>query len=485
MEPLVLTLILLASAVARLWFLAAGVPHAVGIDEPQVVDRALRILRTGSWNTHLFDYPTLVIYLHASVQIVRFLWGALHGEWASLDAFSIEKIYLACRAVTAVIGVATVWLTWRLARDLASRGVALLAAAELAVRSLHVRESHYALTDVPLTALTTLALWLAVRAARLRTTAGYAWAGAACGLAAAAKYNGGVAMVAVAAAWFVADRTAADRWRKAAAGLAAAAAAFLVAAPYTLLDLPSFLDGFAAQFSRFAGAPPGGALWLTYVKHLSPAWSRWWVPLAIAGAAMVLARPSTRRAWAPVVAFAAVFFYVLASHAPAFGRYALPLLPPLCILTASAAAAIASALAGIRGLGRPVARHVITVAGIVLLVALPAVETVAWLDALKRPDTRTMAADWLKGSVPHASRIAVENSGPTYLDAAGFRVIASERLLDHPIAWYRDHADLLVISASDLDRYESYVNAGPTVFQVEPTPQRWGPPIRVVEIRKE
>ena len=81
-----LAVILAAAAAARLWFLGAGVPHAVGIDEPQVVGRALRILHTGDWNPHIFDYPTLVIYVQAMVAILRFLWGAMDGEWASLDA---------------------------------------------------------------------------------------------------------------------------------------------------------------------------------------------------------------------------------------------------------------------------------------------------------------------------------------------------------------------------------------------------------------
>src|SRR6185369_2331306 len=161
--------ILVLAAALRLWFLTAGVPHAVGIDEPQVVGRALRILTTGDWNPHVFDYPTLVIYLQAAVAIVRFLWGALNGEWASLDRFSIDAVYAAGRFVTAVTGVATVWLTWRIGRDLSSRMVALVAAAALAVWPLHVRESHYVLTDVPMTALTTLALWFALRAGRMGT----------------------------------------------------------------------------------------------------------------------------------------------------------------------------------------------------------------------------------------------------------------------------------------------------------------------------
>src|SRR5215216_3076913 len=140
-----LALILAVAAAARLWFLHAGIPHAVGIDEPQVVDRALRILRTGDWNPHIFDYPTLVIYVHALVDVLRFLWGALNGEWSSLDAYPIAAVYEAGRFVAAMIGVATVWLTYRVGTELSSQRVALLAAAQLAVRPLHVRESHFIL----------------------------------------------------------------------------------------------------------------------------------------------------------------------------------------------------------------------------------------------------------------------------------------------------------------------------------------------------
>ena len=483
-EWLPLTAILGIAAAARLWFLSAGVPHAVGIDEPQIVDRALRILHTGSWNTHRFDYPTLVIYLQACVQIVRFLWGALNGEWASLDAFAIPAVYAAGRFTTAAIGVGTVWLTWRLARDLSSRAVALLAAAQLAVRSLHVRESHYVLTDVPVTALTTLALWLTVRAARLRTLPAYAWAGAACGLAAAAKYNGGLVLVALATVWVINERTAVGRGRKAALALAAAAAAFLLAAPYTVLDMPAFLDGFAAQFSRFAAPRGGDVAWRIYVKHLTPQWSPWWMPAAVLGAALALWRSHTRRAYLPMIVFAASFFFVLSTHWPMFGRYALPLLPPLCVLTALAVVEAVKVVQGrVAALRRPAASRALWVTVVLVALVAPTIETVQWLDGLKRVDTRTMAADWLKDNLPRGTRVAVENSGPTYLEAAGFHVVTNQLMIGQPVGWYRQRADLLVISSGDLTQYGDYLNAGPTVFRAEPTRQRWGPPIRIVDLR--
>jgi 4-amino-4-deoxy-L-arabinose transferase-like glycosyltransferase len=484
-ERLALCGILAIAAVARLWFLKAGVPHAVGIDEPQVVDRALRILHTGEWNPHVFDYPTLVIYLQAGVSIVRFLWGALSGEWASLDAFSISAVYSAGRFVAAAIGVATVWLTWRLARDLSGRAVALLAAAQLAVWPLHVRESHYILTDVPMTALVVLALWLAARAGRLQTVAAYAWAGAACGLAAAAKYTGGSVIVAVAATWMLHEWHAADRGRKAFAIVGGAAIAFLIAAPFTLIDMPAFLDGFAAQFARFA-APSEGTepAWLTYLKHLSPPSSRWTVPVAIAGMTVLLWRHRTRRLWAPMIVFALFFFYLLSTHSHVFGRYALPLLPVLCIMTAVAAAELIRALRRVPALADGWGVRLLWAAAVVLILWVPSVGTVRWLDGLKRGDTRAMAADWLKSSVPRGTRVAVENSGPTYLGAAGFRVVPIEVLVDRPLDWYRQRADYLVISAADLSRYGDYVNAGPTVFQAVPGAQRWGPPILIVKIAR-
>ena len=61
-----------------------------------------------------------------------------------------------------------------------------------------------------------------------------------------------------------------EAWgRKAAAALLAMIAAFAFAAPYSILDLPGFLNGFAAQMSRFAMARDYGTpIGMIYVKHL-------------------------------------------------------------------------------------------------------------------------------------------------------------------------------------------------------------------------
>ena len=71
--------VLIAAAVLRFWALRAGIPYAVQVDEPEIVERALNMMRSGSLHPHFFDYPTLYIYVQLVVACARFLAGAISG----------------------------------------------------------------------------------------------------------------------------------------------------------------------------------------------------------------------------------------------------------------------------------------------------------------------------------------------------------------------------------------------------------------------
>src|SRR5262249_39560807 len=128
------------------------------------------------------------------VSTLRFLVGAVGGEWGALDQARTEDFYVWARAATAALGVATVLLVFNIGMRWGARH-ALLAAGLLAVLPLHVRQSHYVLTDVPLTFFVTLTLLFSLRAAERGTLAAFAWAGAIAGLATATKYNGAAALL--------------------------------------------------------------------------------------------------------------------------------------------------------------------------------------------------------------------------------------------------------------------------------------------------
>ena len=75
-----LALALLVAAMLRFWALPQGVPFSVGVDEPEVMERAVRMMKSGDFNPHFFDYPTLYMYVQALVAVFRFIFGAMRAD---------------------------------------------------------------------------------------------------------------------------------------------------------------------------------------------------------------------------------------------------------------------------------------------------------------------------------------------------------------------------------------------------------------------
>src|SRR5512132_3060479 len=203
-----LAAVLIAAAVLRFWAIHRGIPYAVQVDEPEIVERALNMMRSGSLHPHFFDYPGLSLYVQLVVSIGRFIAGAIHGEWYSLAQATSGPFYLWGRIVTASFGVATVLLVYQVGMRWGASH-ALLASGLMAVLPLRVRYSHFVLTDTPLTFFVTLTL-----------------------------------LVPLVACWMTVPLRP-GRLKTAFAIIAACGVAFLLLAPYTVLDLPAFLDNFA------------------------------------------------------------------------------------------------------------------------------------------------------------------------------------------------------------------------------------------------
>ena len=64
-----LVLALVAAAMLRFWALSQGIPFSVQVDEPEVMVRAVGMMKTGDLNPHFFDYPSLYIYMEAIVAV--------------------------------------------------------------------------------------------------------------------------------------------------------------------------------------------------------------------------------------------------------------------------------------------------------------------------------------------------------------------------------------------------------------------------------
>jgi len=406
-----LVLALLAAAMLRFWALPHGVPFSPGVDEPEVMERAVRMMKTGDFNPHFFDYPTLYMYLQTLVAVCRFLVGAMQGLWSGLGQAQTAEFYVWGRAVTAILGTATVWIVYRAAMRWGAR-TALLAAVMIAVMPLHVRESHYVLTDVPATFFVMLTFLLSLRAHERSTAWSFALAGAAAGLAGATKYNGGLAVLLPILACVM---TPAARPSRPAAMLwivAGLLAAFLLAAPYTLIDLPTFLNQFARLSSEYR-APTAATepIWLIYLKHLRNALLGPGSALVIAGVALGIWKTCTgpnRLRWVMATVFPIVYFRFISNQSIIYGRYLLPLLPFLSIL---AAAAVVWSVRWMRRLEiRAPLRNAATIALTLASIAPPAITSIRFDANAAREWTNEQAYRWIRRELPAGTSIRLEGS---------------------------------------------------------------------------
>lgn len=492
-----LLLVLAVAAALRFWALGHGIPHALSVDEPEIVERALRMMKAGTLNPHFFDYGQLQIYIQLLVSVVRFIAGSVTGAWDSLAQVTSDSFYLWGRAVTAAFGVATVLVVFRIGLRWGARH-ALLAAALMALMPLHVRYSHYVLTDTPLTLFVALTMLMSLTAHERPAMRAFAWAGAMAGLAAATKYNGGLALLMPLLACWMTPAARPSRRACTLASIGAAAAAFFIAAPFTILDLPDFLDRFASLTAEYRNgtAPPESGV-VIYLKHLR---LQFGLPgmLLIAGGLLMgvirAVRGPGRVPWAVALVFTIPYFFIVADQRIIYARYMLPLVPMLCVL---AAAAVISGVSLLRRYQFPRGVRTALIAGLTIaLLGPPAVTAVNFNRLIARTSTTDLAYRWIIDNAPEGSRIVHEGNHLTFPARYGSERVAQLRRhtydeyvasgADYLIASSQSYGPYLESPATFREEFTAYMTLftrGQEVARFTADGDHPGPELRIVKVR--
>jgi len=482
----------------------------VGADEPDIMIRVLHMLRTGDFNPHeFFDYPTLTFYMQLLVAGARFITGAVRGEWITLDQIWPGDFYFWARSFTALLSVGTVYVTYRAARRWTPL-TAIVAALALAVQPQLVREAHFALTDTPLTffvALTMLLSLYACEAGRLRW---FIFAGVGAGLAAATKYNGGTALLMPLAACL---RVGELRVRTLAVVgvIVGAAAAFVAGAPFSILNLPGFLNGFAALIQHYnQERAPSDPAFIVYLKHIADWFSvittsgklyriTSWPALTLCGiGALSLAfdafRPSRLPESLIVLVFPFVYFWFISNHSLVFARYAMPVLPAMCIAFGRGVDVIWGQLPG----WLPHLKHRRIAMAVMLLTLAPAAWQAFGFDLDRRQTSTTeLVAAWLVDHLHPGETVVIESNAimlPPSVHSSN-----TLRLISEPIDVYRDQGVTYLVSTStetdkyfkQPDRFPNQVAGYKALLQgttiamiVSPNKDRPGPTWQVLRVNK-
>ena len=419
---LILIILFVASAV-RVYQIGWGLPFVY--DEAVPLKKAWAMWGWGApvgvdLNPHFFNYPSLTIYLQFIAQGLLYLALRIGGVVASGVDYHArylvdpEPVHYVGRLLSALFGVATVWLTYQVGRRFSGRRAAVAGAALLAVSTFHISRSQLIEVDVPLTFFVMLVLWLLLRLAEQPTLKGYAFAGAMIGLAASTKYTGAMLVLPLVVADVFARKTATKQprvWYPMLSVLVAAVV-FVLTSPFVVLDPGTFADHFATerQHMRFGHfGLSGSSSWMFYARALTDRLMGW--PAAVSALAGLVYFAVVRRRGTALILAAFVVPYVLAvstwsMHAD---RYLLAVIPALLLF---ATAALEKALKTLPISRWPDRVLALTGAALTLVLAAPvAAEYPAYLRSI-RSDARTTASEWIEANIPGGSYLVIEPYGP-------------------------------------------------------------------------
>jgi 4-amino-4-deoxy-L-arabinose transferase-like glycosyltransferase len=427
-----------------------------------IIDTAVRMIKTGNFNLTFYDYGGLTYYLQAAVASARFLVGAMNREWTSLDEVWEGNFYVWARATTALLGVLTIVLVYRAGLRLGT-AAALFAALAMAIQPQHVRESHFALTDVPMTFFVVLTLVQSLSASQNPRPLEFLLAGIATGLAAATKYNAALAILMPLCA--LSQIKAIRLFAASGATLVGGAAiGFVIGAPYAILNLPGFLNGFARLLGFYNVDPSwteGAGVYWTHIVQ----WSGWpgvlWRIVAAPAlltcfyGLVVIARdvrdPDKRARSLILLVFPLVYFWFIAGQSLKFGRYALPLAPFLCLWFGVGASRIVAFLSG----PGAIPRRTWTAVGLIVLILTPALGASIAFNARRLTlSPSELAALWLVAEVKREEGVAIEGRAFLQVPPMQIRSLRVNRVIDHPpkfrgpLEFYRDQGIVYLVTSS-------------------------------------
>jgi len=376
-----LAAILAGAAVLRLVGIQYGLPfgNLLNPDEQSIVPRAWKLVHGGGGDPHWFDYPSLLMYVNAPFQ-----------AWQSQPSF------LTARIVQVVLSLGAIAAAWWLGHR--AYGTGVVAAAVVAVCTIAVAYSRPAVTDIPLTLGVGVALALMV-SGRIEL------AGVAVGLATGFKYPGIFLLVPlVVAGW--------KRWDRLAVGVLLAVVAFFASNPFMLVHREqAWHDARRVQQLARDG-------WLGFEHdHVAPVafsirlWDGLGPVLVIALLGLVVALVRRTRVDLILGLFVVVYFLDLLTLRAHYGRYVLPLVPPL------------GALAGRFRALTPVT---------LLLLVVPLTWSIRDTKPLTRTDTRIVAHRWVVSHIPPRTHVAADPSTPRFrsLDVRHLQLPGPKRPFD-------------------------------------------------------
>ncbi len=499
------------------------VPYAS--DELQFVEATIRLLADRTLNPAYFAQPgTPLMYLAALMFAIIIGAGMLVGIFPSLDAASTlyhsdpTIYYLSYRLLVGCIDVGNILLVYAIGRHLFNHRIGLIAALIYALSPVNIYVAKVIRADALMLFFILAALWFCLRLLERNSWRDYLLAGFFTGLAIVSKYPAATFIPVLIVAHLMLWRREgkADHRKLLAAFLAIGGGAF-IGSPYVFLDFQSTLTAVFKESEGHLSGMSEGALrdivW--YLGNI--------LPITISIAASLLAAVGTflclrsaDQRYRLLLIFPVIYLLFISMLGIRWERWLTPLIPFAGLLAAYALVTLAQSL---RRWHRYLPPAVLLV--LLALIAFPLVRTnILYGTLLNRPETRTIARQWMIDQLPADSRVLIERHGPQppkdqfrYYEEyqGGLRAVdTAERPFNNLYAYGElgALADLEVIAAEGIDylilsdfydrylaeaelypaqvnRYEQIRALGDIVYEIQPVAgQISGPRVTVIALRE-
>ena len=449
----------------RIWAINHGLPFFINSNEAIHLPRAMEILRSRQFNPHYFINPPFLIYLDVLTMVIYFAIGKFlcifHSfpDFYKLYTINPAPYFIISRVIAVLFGTATCLMVYKIASKLFTKTAGIIACALMSFCFLHSSNSHFAINDIPALFFITLAFNYAVNIYLKGRMSDYLFAGLSFGLAIVTKYNAGVVILPLLAAHFLqAPENKAGRGKKIIFSILSCLFAFLLVCPWVFLDYKSFLSGIISQYyiSKHDWiCIPQSNSYLFYIKTVI--WGYGLLPFIFSLIGFVFLRSRIKELFILII-FPLVYFLFMGSSRLFFIRYALPLLPFLCV---------SSAYGIIRTAGyfgqKGNSKAVIFLTILCLLQGI--IFNIRYNYLIGKTDTRIIAREWIINNIPAGSKIAMENLSkwvPSLRDYEHGGVINNYKpyiidLPEHDIEYYKLNGYQYILTSDFIRmRYQLY-----------------------------
>jgi len=404
---LLLVAILLIAASVRFIGINFGLPYATGArpDELLIIRHTLP-LGTGDLNPHYFEYPSFFLYFLFILYAILFLLGKVLGWFLSAADFAAtvllnpSPLILIARLTSAVLGTLTVYIIYHTFRD-TDEDVGIISSALFSLTYFHVQQSHFGTTDVPLLFFGMLSFLFAYRVFRKGKMKDGIASGVFAGLAASTKYNGVLFLIPlIVASLFQLNRcTVKQSLGKIILPIIASGVSFFLFSPFILLDFSTFRSDFIKGSNRLIEGTviEIGRGWVNFIKI--SLYHGVGLPLLLFSLLAIIYLLIKRTKLAIfLVSFPLIYYLVMGVVRAVYVRYALPIVPFLCIISAFF---LHDLFRNLKGIIKPIVLTIV----ILILLSVSIQNIIGYLTAITKQDTRSLAVKWIIKNIKENSTV--------------------------------------------------------------------------------